>query len=349
MRILITGGAGFIGSNLVEKLLFLKHKVIVVDNFDDFYHVNIKCKNVLDSIGQGYKINKILHHHNKEDKIKNLIFESKEKNYRLYFEDIRNYSKMEEILFKEKPEIIINLAALAGVNPSLNRALDYENVNVGGMLTLLEICKKFNIKKFIQASSSSVYGNNKKVPYSEKDTVDFPISPYAASKKNCEIFSYPYHHLYNINIIHLRFFTVYGQRQRPDLAIRKFTNLIYNNEEIPFYGDGTSSRDYTYIEDILDGIVSSIKFLIDNKNIYEIINLGNSNPISLKDMVTTLENALKIKANIKYLPMQPGDVFSTYADITKAWELFKYQPKTNFDSGVEKFIKWFKTTKEVHI
>jgi len=347
MKILVTGGAGFIGSNLVERLLFLKHEVIVVDNFDDFYHVNIKCKNVLDSIQEGCKINKILEYTDKKDKIKNLILECKKENYKLYFDDIRNYAKMEEIFSKETPDIIINLAALAGVNPSINRALEYEDVNVRGMTTLLEICKKMCIKKFIQASSSSVYGNNRKIPYNEEDLVDFPISPYAASKKNCEVFSYPYHHLYNTDIIHLRFFTVYGKRQRPDLAIHKFAKLIDNNKEIPFYGDGSSKRDYTYIEDIVDGIVESVEFLNNNENIYEIINLGNSSPISLGEMVMTLEKTMKKKAKIKYLPMQQGDVDITYADIRKGFNLLRYVPKTDFNVGIKKFIEWFESTKEI--
>lgn len=350
MKILITGGAGFIGSHLVENLLNLNHNIIVVDNFDDFYDINIKCGNVLDSLEKRYDLNQIIKEDDKVVKINLLIATTESKNYKLYYEDIRNHEKMEEIFYKENPEMIINLAALAGVGPSLERALEYESVNVHGMMILLELCKKYKIKKFIQASSSSVYGNNEKVPFKETDIVDNPISPYAATKKSGEIIGYQYHYLCNINMILLRFFTVYGERQRPDLAIHKFTKLIFENKEIPFYGTGESSRDYTYIRDIIDGIISSVSYLNNNENVYEIFNLGNFRTITLRNMLEIIEKNIGKKAKIKYLDSKPGDVNITFADIRKAREILKYNPKTNFEVGIKRFVEWFdKNNKEADL
>lgn len=220
--------------------------------------------------------------------------------------------------------------------------MEYEAVNVRGTMNLLESCKNLGIKKFIQASSSSVYGNNKKAPFKETDIVDFAISPYAATKKSCEVMGHVYHKLYGIDMFQLRFFTVYGERQRPDLAIYKFTKMIMEGREIPFYGEGNTFRDYTYIKDIVQGIKKSIDYLENNSNIYEILNLGESNTVSLKEMVATIENVLEIKAKINKLPMQMGDVDKTYADIRKARELIGYNPATEFEDGIRKFVKWFK-------
>lgn len=217
----------------------------------------------------------------------------------------------------------------------------YEEVNIKGYMNLLELCKKYGVKKFIQASSSSVYGNNKNVPFKETDIVDFAISPYAATKKSGEVIGHVYHKLYEIDMIQLRFFTVYGPKQRPDLAIHKFTKMILAGESIPFYGDGSTKRDYTYIDDIVDGILKSIDYLFKNQNVYEIFNLGESHVVSLKEMVETIEKVLGKKAVLNKQPMQLGDVEKTYADISKAKEILGYNPKTNFEDGIKKFVEWY--------
>lgn len=338
MTYLITGGSGFIGSHLVEQLLKNGHSVVNIDNFDDFYDYKIKIKNTLESLGfsTDFKFNE------KEEDIQTLKSQiSNLKNYQFFYQDIRDKEALHKIFNEFKIDMIIHLAALAGVRPSIEKPLEYEEVNIRGTMNLWELCKEFNIKKFVCASSSSVYGNNEKVPFSEEDNVDRPISPYAATKKCGEILGHVYHHLYGIDMIQLRFFTVYGPRQRPDLAIHKFTNLISKNKEIPFYGDGSTARDYTFIEDIIDGILKSIKHLNEHKNVYEIINLGENEVIDLKKMVSTIEEAMQQSAIKNHLPMQPGDVSKTNADISKAKSLISYQPKTNFQNGIKKFVEWF--------
>ncbi|MDC8105893.1 GDP-mannose 4,6-dehydratase [Chryseobacterium sp. PTM-20240506] len=337
MRYLITGGSGFIGSHLIESLLKNGHSVINVDNFDNFYNYQIKIKNTLESVGKTLDFD----FSDKESDIKNLIITTQSDNYTLYFQDIRHKNKLEEIFRNHEIDMVIHLAALAGVRPSIEKPLEYEEVNVKGTMNLWELCNEFNIKKFICASSSSVYGNNTKIPFSETDNVDNPISPYAATKKCCEILGHVYHHLYDIDMIQLRFFTVYGPRQRPDLAIHKFTRLISENQEIPYYGDGNTARDYTYIDDIIDGIIKSIDYLEKNTKIYEIINLGESEVICLSDMLSAIEKALGKTASKKMLPMQPGDVIKTNADITKARTLIGYKPATDFQNGIKKFMEWF--------
>ena len=255
--------------------------------------------------------------------------------------DIRDLKSL-EIVFKENEiDTVVHLAAMAGVRPSIENPILYEAVNVKGTMNILELCKKYEIKKFVMASSSSVYGNNKVVPFKESDIVDFAISPYAATKKSCEVIGHSYHHLCNIDMAMLRFFTVYGPRQRPDLAIHKFAKIIRDGKELPFYGDGTTKRDYTYIDDIIDGVVKSIKYVEDNSDVYEIFNLGESQTISLKEMVETIENSMGKKANIKKMPMQPGDVEQTFADITKAKTMIGYAPTTKFADGIDKFVEWF--------
>ena len=341
MKILITGAAGFIGSHLTEELLKLKNKIIAVDNFDEFYSLDIKCRNVLESVGRKEKLESVINLKDRDEKIAQLVVNSSDENYKLYYCDIRDKNKLEKIFEKENPEFVINLAGLAGVRPSLEKPLEYEEVNVRGTMNILEICKKLGIKKFIQASSSSVYGNNKKAPFKETDIVDFAISPYAATKKSCEVIGHVYYKLYNIDMFQLRFFTVYGERQRPDLAIYKFTKMILEGKEIPFYGDGNTKRDYTYIDDIVDGILKSIDYLFKNKNVYEIFNLGESHVVSLKEMVETIEKVLGKKAVLDKQPMQPGDVEKTYADISKAKEILGYNPKTNFEDGIKKFVDWY--------
>ncbi|PKF75044.1 GDP-mannose 4,6-dehydratase [Chryseobacterium sp. PMSZPI] len=337
MIYLVTGGSGFIGSHLIERLLRNGHSVINIDNFDDFYHYQIKIKNTLESINHisDFEFS------DKETDIQRLITLSQSDKYSLYYQDIRDKKGLENIFKTHSIDMVIHLAALAGVRPSIERPLEYEEVNVRGTMNLWELCRVFDIKKFICASSSSVYGNNEKIPFAETDNVDNPISPYAATKKCGEVLGHVYHDLYHIDMIQLRFFTVYGPRQRPDLAIHKFTKLISENQEIPFYGDGNTARDYTYIDDIIDGIAKSILYLENNTNIYEILNLGENQVVTLSQMVTTIEKTLGITATKKILPMQPGDVTKTNADITKAKALIGYKPDTDFQNGIKKFVEWF--------
>lgn len=337
MTYLITGGSGFIGSHLVEHLLKNGHSVISIDNFDNFYDYRIKVRNTLESVG----IDPHFSFEDKELDIQKLIFETSNTRFQLYYQDIRDQEGLRKIFAKHPIELVIHLAALAGVRPSIERPLEYEEVNIRGTMNLWELCRDFKINKFVCASSSSVYGNNMSVPFRETDSVDAPISPYAATKRSCEILGHVYHHLYHIDMIHLRFFTVYGPRQRPDLAIHKFTKLIAENKEIPFYGDGTTSRDYTYIDDIILGILQSIRYLETHDHVYEIINLGENEVVSLQEMVNILEMHVDKKAIKKNLPLQPGDVQRTFADITKARNLLGYHPTTKFQNGTKKFVEWF--------
>lgn len=312
----ITGGAGFIGSTLTERLLKEGNKVVTIDNFCDFYDKKIK-----------------------EDNIK-LFLDNP--NYKLYHGDIRNREDVKKIFDENDIDVVMHLAAMAGVRPSIEDPILYQNVNGVGTQNILEEAKLHNVKNLVMASSSSVYGNCKEVPFREDMIVDFAISPYAATKKANEVMAHVYHKLNNMNIIMLRFFTVYGPKQRPDLAINKFTRLMLNNEEIPMFGDGTTSRDYTYVDDIVDGICKSCNYVMTHDNVYEIINLGSNNPISLKDMINIIGKTLGIKPKIKKLGMQPGDVDRTYADITKAKELLGYKPSITFEEGIKKFIEWYK-------
>lgn len=312
MNILITGGAGFIGSHLSEKIIKLGHQVICIDNFNDYYDPAIK-----------------------EHNLKNII---DNKNFILYRADILDKKAVTEIFSSNHIDIVIHLAARAGVRPSISNAALYEKVNVEGTLNLLECCREKAINRFIFASSSSVYGGNKKIPFLETDRVDFPISPYAATKKSGELICYTYHHLYDISVFAFRFFTVYGPRQRPEMAIHKFSRKIFNKDPIEIYGDGSSSRDYTYIDDIIKGIINSL----DMVNGYEIINLGNSYPVKISDLVKLIEVKAGSKAIIEYAKLQPGDVFTTFADIEKARKLIKYDPETPIEEGLEYFMEWYR-------
>ncbi len=329
--ILVTGGAGFIGSHLTEALLKSQQKVIVLDNFNDFYDPEIKRGNI------------------KAITTKMAELGIPEDHFQIVEGDIRNTEQMDKLFASFSIQLVVHLAAMAGVRPSISVPLLYNDVNINGTLNLLELCRKYGVKKFVFASSSSVYGNNKKVPFSETDFVDHPVSPYAATKRAGELLCHTYHHLYGMDIACLRFFTVYGPGQRPDLAIHKFTKLIINDEEVPFYGDGTTERDYTYIEDIIDGVVKAIQWVQAGQGLYEIFNLGESRTVNLKEMVTTLEKEIGKKAKLKVLPMQPGDVQRTYADITKAQKILGYQPTTAFEDGIKQFIQWYKEVNKLSL
>lgn len=320
-KILVTGGAGFIGSHLCERLLNDGYLVASLDNFNPFYDPAIKRENIR-TIEKGRCGD----------------------NFKSYVGDIRNPADVASVIAQEKPAAVVHLAAMAGVRPSLENPGLYIEVNICGTQVLLEACVKAGIKNFIFASSSSVYGNNAKVPFSESDTVDFPISPYAATKKAGELLCYTYTYLYPIKIYCLRFFTVYGPRQRPDLAIHKFSKMILDGKELPFFGDGETKRDYTYIEDIIDGVMKSLSY---NMNVsgsprYEIFNLGESRTISLSEMVSCLEKVIDKKAKLKKLPLEPGDVACTYADVSKAKKILHYSPTTEFEEGVIKFMEWMR-------
>jgi UDP-glucuronate 4-epimerase len=315
MNILITGGAGFIGSNLTAALLENKNRVICIDNFNDYYDPEIKKENIRPFEG-------------------NL-------SYHLYHEDILNTDSLENIFSGHDIDIVIHLAARAGVRPSIENALLYEEVNVEGTIKLLDCCKRHRVRKFIFASSSSVYGGNKKIPFCEDDNIDCPVSPYAATKKAGELMCFTYSHLFDISIMCLRFFTVYGPCQRPEMAIHKFTRNIFNNEPIKVFGDGTSSRDYTYVDDITSVITKNI----GNIKGYEIFNLGNSNPVKLSQLIELIEKETGKKAFLEYTGMQPGDVITTYADITKARKMLKYNPSTSIGEGIKKFVSWYRQNK----
>ncbi len=312
MYYLVTGGAGFIGSHLIERLLSENYKVLCLDNFNDYYNPAIKWRNI-EAVSQ-YA------------------------NFQLIQGDILDEDLLKKIFQSNHFDGIVHLAARAGVRPSILQPLLYQEVNIRGTLNLLEMAKQHKIAKFIMASSSSVYGNNKKVPFSEKDPVDNPISPYAATKKAAELIGYTYSALYNISVSCLRFFTVYGPRQRPDMAIHKFTKLIASGTEIPIYGDGSARRDFTFIDDIIHGIVNSI----ERCSGYNIYNLGESRVVPLMELISLIEQQLGKKAKIKYLPLQPGDVAITYADISKARNELDYQPQVDINEGIRLFVKWFK-------
>ncbi len=337
MTYLITGASGFIGSHLAQHLLRNGHSVINVDNFDSFYDYKIKIRNTLESLQQSPHFS----FSEKDTDINTLVDRIHSERYQLYYQDIRDRTGLKTVFENHSVDMVIHLAALAGVRPSIDRPLEYEEVNIRGTMNLWELCRDFKIQKFICASSSSVYGNNEKIPFSETDSVDHPISPYAATKKSVETLGHVYHHLYAIDMIQLRFFTVYGPRQRPDLAIHKFTKMISGRQEIPFYGDGTTSRDYTYIDDIIDGLLKSIEYLQTHTQVYEILNLGENQVIQLDEMVTTIEEELGIKARKNYLPLQQGDVMKTHANIDKAKAMIGYQPKVNFQNGIKRFVEWF--------
>ncbi|MFH1721000.1 MAG: GDP-mannose 4,6-dehydratase [Candidatus Altiarchaeota archaeon] len=310
--VLVTGGAGFIGSHLCERLLSEDNGVVCLDNFNDFYPEAIKRQNIVDCL--------------------------KDKNFSLEEIDLLDADGLDRLFSKKNIEKIIHLAAYAGVHPSIKNPRLYCEANVTGTVNLLEVARKNEIKNFVFGSSSSIYGINSKMPFNEEDFVGTPISPYAASKRSGELLCHVYGHLYGLNIACLRLFTVYGPRQRPDLAIHKFTKLIDSGASINMYGDGSSARDYTYVADILNGIMAAF----EKEFRFEIINLGNEHPIKLKRMIEVIEESLQKKAKINQMPDQPGDVPITYADIGKAKKMLNYQPTVSIEDGIKRFVEWYK-------
>lgn len=316
MRILVTGAAGFIGSHVCEHFIELGHSVVGLDNFDIFYPKRIKQLN--------------------------LTGLSVKKQFLFYEADIRDSEQLNRVFTAHKIDTVIHLAAKAGIRPSIESISDYYDVNVNGSISLLEAMRLNKVKKMIFASSSSVYGNNPKVPFSESDFVDNPISPYASTKKSGELLCHVFTHLYGFDITCLRFFTVFGPRQRPDLAIYKFTTLIDEGNPVPFYGDGSTARDYTYVNDIVKGISCAL----NNLGGYRVYNLGESKVIFLSDLVRTIEELLQKKATLKLLPLQAGDVRITQADISKAKNEIGYDPEYSFKEGMQEFVKWYSINKK---
>ena len=308
--VLVTGAAGFIGSHAAERLMAGGYRVIGVDNFSDFYDRSWKEMNLKSIKGDKIDVEEI---------------------------DITNGKEISKLVRLVRPWGILHLAAMAGVRPSIEDPAYYARVNVEGTTHLLQAAVKNNVEKFAFASSSSVYGNSPKVPFSEEDPVEEPISPYAATKRAGELICYTFHHLYKLPIASLRFFTVYGPRQRPDLAIHKFTRLISEGKPVPFFGDGSTSRDYTYVEDTVSGIVASLEKI----ERYRVYNLGGSSPISLNTLIEELEKAIGKKANLDKKPAQPGDVERTYADLTRSTAEIGYSPKISIGEGLKRFVAWF--------
>jgi UDP-glucuronate 4-epimerase len=312
-NILITGGAGFIGSHLADHLLAEgRWQVSVVDDFNDFYEPAIKRENIA------------AHLQNPA--------------YRLHEADIRDQSALKPVFAEKDFDCVVHLAARAGVRPSLTQPLLYAETNINGTLNLLELAHERGVKQFIFGSSSSVYGSNANVPFSEDDPTGQPISPYAATKAAGELLCHAYSHLYDMRCICLRFFTVYGARQRPDLAIHKFARLISAGKPIPVFGDGTTRRDYTYVDDCIAGVRAAIDYVASD---FEVINLGESRTVELREMISLLEQELGQRAIIDRQPQQPGDVPQTFADITRARRLLGYNPQTQIEAGIRRFVEWF--------
>ncbi|PYL85628.1 MAG: epimerase [Verrucomicrobia bacterium] len=310
MRILVTGGAGFIGSHLVERLLSLGHDIAILDDFNDFYDPQIKRQNIA-AVAKDVEIHHL---------------------------DLRDSGAVRNLFHREKFEAIAHLAARAGVRPSIQNPQLYYDTNVDGTLHLLDAARVTGVERFIFASSSSVYGNSKTVPFSEDRQLIQTLSPYGATKIAGEFLCSTYSHLYGMRVVALRYFTVYGPRQRPDLAIHQFTRRIHAGKPIDQFGDGTTRRDYTYIDDIIQGTIAALKY---DGPMFDIFNLGENETIQLRDLIAGIENALGEKAKINRLPEQPGDMPVTYADISKARELLGYNPSTRLSDGLPRFIEWF--------
>ena len=311
--ILVTGGAGFIGSHLTDRLLADGRPVVALDNFDPFYDASWKRKNIEAAL--------------------------RHPAYRLVRGDIRDAAALDDACGGAPIDAVVHLAARAGVRPSIEDPAGYVSVNLDGTVSLLEACRRRGVGRFVFGSSSSVYGNNEKVPFAEDDPVDHPISPYAATKRGGELLAHTYHHLFGMKVACLRFFTVFGPRQRPDLAIRKFAMLMADGRELPVFGDGTSGRDYTYVSDIVDGVVRSL----DRASGFHIWNLGGSHPVALNDLVATLARGLGKQPRIQRLPPQPGDVNRTWADVSRAKRDLDWAPRTGFQEGMDSFFAWFRS------
>lgn len=317
MKVLVTGGAGFIGSHVCDRLIQRGDDVVIVDSFDPFYDPAVKRRNIEAVMASGRA--------------------------QLIEADITDEDRVEDALGADTIDAIIHLAARAGVRPSLERPLDYIRTNVEGTESLLEIARRRRIRPFVMGSSSSVYGDSTPVPFSEGEPAASPISPYAATKRAAELICYAHAHLYGLSIACLRLFTVYGPRQRPDLAIHKFARLMTEGAEIPVFGDGTTERDYTYIDDIVQGIEGALDWSIAAEpGAFEIINLGESQTTSLSRLIEMLAAELAITPMLKRLPDQPGDVQRTFADVAKARTILRYDPQTSMEEGIRRFVKWFR-------
>jgi UDP-glucuronate 4-epimerase len=309
--VLVTGGAGFIGSHLVAALLGAGREAVVLDDFDDFYDPTLKRRNIAALAGPGLR-----------------VVEG----------DIRDAALVERVFASERFHSVIHLAARAGVRPSIEQAALYTSVNLDGTTCLLEAARRHGVERFVFGSSSSVYGNNPKAPFAEDDPVDHPVSPYAATKKAGELLCYTHHHLYGMHVACLRFFTVYGPRQRPEMAIHKFTRLIWEGKEVEQYGDGTTARDYTYVSDIVDGILRAW----ERCRGYRVYNLGGSRTVTLADLLRKIADRLQVPARVRALPAQPGDVERTWADVSRAREELGWEPRVDLDSGLDLFVEWFR-------
>jgi UDP-glucuronate 4-epimerase len=313
-NILVTGGAGFIGSTLTERLLARGDRVVCLDDFDDFYDPTIKRRNLTTALASPA--------------------------FRLVEGDICDLRLLQSLFAEEGFDVVVHIAARAGVRPSILQPLLYQKVNVEGSTNLFEMARQHDVANFVFTSSSSVYGENEKVPFAETDPVDYPISPYAATKRAGELIAHTYHHLFGVNITCLRPFTVYGPRQRPEMAIHLFTHAILEGKPIRMFGDGSSSRDYTYIDDLVDGFVAAV----DRPLGYQIINLGEHEVTTLRELIDLIAEATGKQAIIDQQPMQPGDVPRTYADVSRAKELLGYQPKVSMREGIRRFVEWYRTT-----
>ena len=318
-RVLLTGGAGLIGSHLAEALLRRGARLTIVDNLSSFYDCTLKKAN-LEAIGRVGK-------------------------YEFHALDICDTAQLSQVVAFDRPEVVIHLAACAGVRPSIGQPKLYEQVNVAGTLNLLELCRQYHVDRFIFGSSSSVYGATSCVPFSENHVELRPLSPYAATKLAGEMLAYTYAHLFGLQVICLRFFTMYGPRQRPDLAIRKFTELLEAGKPLPIFGDGSMARDYTYVDDIVAGILASLDPQLPfplGGPAFEVFNLGNSHPVKLTELIELLENVTGRKATCEWGPSQPGDVPMTWADTSKASRVLGYRPATSLEEGLTSFVRWYR-------
>lgn len=317
MKILLTGGAGFIGSHLTKELLDLGYAVICLDNLDDYYDPQLKRQNIRQF--------------------------SADPNYLFIEGDIRDRTLLDALFRLYGCDTVVHLAARAGVRPSVQNPALYFDVNLNGTMSILDSMRQAGVNRLVMASSSSVYGDAERVPFKESDASDRPLSPYAASKRSAELLAHTYHHLYGFAISCLRFFTVYGPGQRPEMAISQFTERVLSGMPITLFGDGTTARDYTYIDDITSGIIKAI----DHLDGFSVLNIGGSDPISLRDLVSLIERATGETALIDWQPMQPGDVERTYADVSLARKQIGYKPTVRIDEGIQKFVDWYRSRVEV--